>query len=147
MTNRVVLDSNVFSKLFLQEKDRRLAVDLIIELGNRDIEILAPSLFLYEVLSVAAYSNFSTQSAYELMVQQQKVNLKLVEIDRDIVQTAIEITAQGHPNSGYPSFYDSAYHALAIQNECPFITADKKHQIKAEKFGYITLLQDWKTLF
>ena len=147
MTSRVVLDSNVFSKLFLQEKDRRQAVDLIIELGNRDIEILAPSLFLYEVLSVAAYSNFSTQSAYELLLQQQKVNLKLVEIDRDIIQTAIAITAQGHPNSGYPSFYDSAYHALAIQNECQFITADKKHMIKAEKFGYITLLQDWKTLF
>jgi len=45
--------------------------------------------------------------------------------------------------SGFPSFYDASYHALAITHECQFITADKRHIAKAKGFGHVTLLSDW----
>ena len=147
MNKQIVLDSNVFNKLFLAEDDRKQAIDLVLELGNKDYRIISPNLFLYEVLSVAAVSNFSTEAAYQLIYQHQKVNLELVDINKEVISQAIAITEKGHPNSGYPSFYDSAYHALAIQYKCQFVTADRRHKVKADQFGYITLLNDWESLF
>jgi len=147
VSKQIVLDSSVFCKLFLKEKDRQQAIDLIIALGEKDYQITVPSLFLYEVLSVAAISNYPTQLVHDLIIQHQKINLELIEIDSYTIKKAIEITDKGHPNSGYPSFYDATYHALAIQNACQFVTADKRHKAKADYFGNITLLADWEALF
>jgi len=147
MAKQVVIDSSVFCKLFLQEDDRQQAIDLIVMLGEKDCQIIVPSLFLYEVLSVATMSCYPTELANDLLIQHQKINLKLIEIDNETIHKAIEITKKGHQNSGYPSFYDSAYHALAIQNSSQFITADKRHKAKAQQFGYITMLADWETIF
>jgi len=143
----VVLDSCVFSKLFLQEADRQEAVELITELSQRNIKVLVPSLFLYEVLSIAAASPFPIENAYALIAQYQSANLDIVELDKKTILKAIDICAHGHEKSGFPSFYDASYHALAINNECQFITADKRHVAKTKSFGYVTLLQDWKSCF
>ena len=142
--NKVVLDSCVFSKIFLQEPDHREAVDLITELSQRNMQVLVPSLFLYEVLSIAAVSSFSIKNAHALLTQYQSANLDIVELNQQTILKAIEICEQGHKKSGFPSFYDASYHALAIINECQFITADKRHVAKAKHFGYVTLLSDWK---
>ena len=109
--------------------------------------MLVPSLFLYEVLSIAAISCFPTQSAYDLISQYQRANLDIVEPDQQTMLKAIAICEQGHEKSGFPSFYDASYHALAIINACHFITADKRHIAKAKNFGHVTLLSDWQALF
>ncbi len=145
--NKVVLDACVFGKLFLQEPDHQQALELITKLTNSNIQVLVPSLFLYEVLSIAAVSRFPTQSAYDLISQYQRANLDIVEPDQQTILKAIAICEQGHAKSGFPSFYDAAYHALAIINECHFITADKRHIAKAKNFGHVTLLSDWQELF
>lgn len=85
MIKHVVLDSSVFSKLFLKEDDRQQAIDLILALGEKDYQIIVPSLFLYEVLSVAAMSSYSTESVNDLLTQHQKINLKLIEIDHETI--------------------------------------------------------------
>jgi len=120
--SKVVLDSCVFSKLFLQEPDRQEAVELITELSKRNTQVLVPSLFLYEVLSI-------------------------VELNQQTTLKAIEICEQGHEKSRFPSFYDASYPALAITNECQFITADKRHMAKTKRFGYVALLSDWESVF
>ena len=145
--DKVVLDSCVFNKLFLQEPDHREAVELITELSIRNYQVLVPSLFLYEVLSIAAASSFSIKNAHALITQYQLANLEIVELDQPTILKAIEICEQGHEKSGFQSFYDASYHALAIMNECQFITADKRHASKAKSFGYVTLLIDWKRIF
>ena len=145
--HKVVLDACVFAKLFLQEPDRQQALELITTLTNSNIQVLVPSLFLYEVLSIAAISCFPTQSAYDLISQYQRANLDIVEPDQQTMLKAIAICEQGHEKSGFPSFYDASYHALAIINECHFITADKRHIAKAKNFGHVTLLSDWQALF
>jgi len=145
--NKVVLDSCVFSKLFLQEADRQEALELITELSQRNVQVLVPSLFLYEVLSIAAASPFPMGKVHTLIIQYQSANLETVELDEDTILKAIDICAYGHEKSGFPSFYDASYHALAIINECQFITADKRHIAKTKAFGYVTLLNDWKGIF
>lgn len=145
--NKVVIDSCVFVKLFLQEPDHKQVVELITELSQRNYQVLVPSLFLYEVLSIAATSPFATKNAYTLIKQYQLANLDIVELNQQVILKAIEICEQGHEKFGFPSFYDASYHALAIINECQFITADKRHISKAKSYGNVTLLSAWETVF
>ena len=147
MQNKVVLDSCVFNKLFLQEDDRQQAISLITELAQRKYQVLVPNLFLYEVLTIASVSNFPTDQAYNLITQYQKANLELVDLDQSCILKAIEICETGHKKSGFPSFYDASYHALAILNNCIFVTADTRHVSKTHQLGHIILLKDWETIF
>jgi len=80
-------------------------------------------------------------------MQYQLANLEIVELDEKTILKAIDICVHGHEKSVFPSFYDASYHALAISNECQFITADKRHVAKTKNFGHVTLLQDWLELF
>jgi predicted nucleic acid-binding protein len=147
MQNKVVIDSCVFNKLFLEESDREHAIELINEVTKRKYQVLVPSLFLYEVLSIASVSNFPTEQAFELITQYQKANLEIVELDQSCILKAIEICETGHQKSGFPSFYDASYHALAIVNNCIFITADNRHVSKTLQFGHIVLLKNWTEVF
>ena len=147
MQNKVVLDSCVFNKLFLEEADRDQAINLISELTKQNYQVIAPSLFLYEVLTIASVSSFPTKQAYELITQYQSVDLELVDLDQTSILKAIEICEIGHQKSGFPSFYDASYHALAILNDCLFITADSRHFSKTTQLGHIVLLKDWQTVF
>ena len=58
-----------------------------------------------------------------------------------------KIASTGHEKSGFPSIYDSIYHALAIHEKAVFLTADKRHYEKSKSFGHICLLKDWENLF
>lgn len=147
MKTKVVLDSCIFNKLFLKEADSAEAISLITELEIRKYQILAPSLFLYEVLAIAGVSSFSTHKVMALIAQYQSANFQLVEIDHKTIEKAIEICETGHQKSGFPSFYDASYHALAIMNNCNFITADKRHVSKTAQFGHVVLLKNWQTIF
>ena len=146
MPNKIVLDSCVFCKLFLQENDRQQAIDLITALAENNYDVIVPSLFLYEVLSIAKISGFATSKAYELIVEFQKTQLQLVELDKPCIEKTLEICETGHAKSGFPSFYDASYHALAINNNCYFVTADKRHFNKTLQLGHIVLLSDWETV-
>jgi predicted nucleic acid-binding protein len=147
MQNKVVLDSCVFNKLFLDENDKEQAIQLITELSKRHYQVIVPNLFLYEVLTIASVSNFPIQQAYELLELYQKASLTLVDLDKPCILKAIEICETSHPKSGFPSFYDASYHALAIANHCIFITADSRHVSKTAQFGHVVLLKDWQSVF
>jgi hypothetical protein len=62
------------------------------------------------------------------------------------IEKTLEICESGHDKSGFPSFYDASYHALAINNDCYFITADKRHFNITQQLGHIVLLSDWETI-
>ena len=58
-----------------------------------------------------------------------------------------EIFSHGHVKTGYPSMYDSIYHALALVEGGIFASVDKRHFEKVENFGHIALLKDRETIF
>ncbi len=146
MQNKVVLDSCVFNKLFLQEIDRHQAIDLIDKLTAQNYKIIVPNLFLYEVLSIAKINGFPTRQIYALILKFQELGLQLLELDKSCIEKALEICEFGHLKSGFPSFYDASYHALAIIHNCYFITADKRHFNKTLSLGNIVLLNDWEKI-
>jgi predicted nucleic acid-binding protein len=48
--------------------------------------------------------------------------------------------------SGFLSFYDVCFHALAMIDVCYFVTADKRNFSKASLLGYIVLLAVWQSV-
>lgn len=138
-----VIDSNVFAKLFIDEADSSLANDFFRHCIEQDVALLAPTLFQYEVLQIALYYQHPLDDALQRLKQYCHFNLELVALESDCWLTVERIVQSGHQKSGFPSLYDSCYHALAIERGMTFITADKRHKAKTEAFGQILLLDEW----
>ncbi|MBF0289297.1 MAG: type II toxin-antitoxin system VapC family toxin [SAR324 cluster bacterium] len=110
--------------------------------------MLAPQLLYYEVIATAQYYKLPIDSVSQLLNQQIKYNLPLIETTEKHRSKAIEIVQMGHPPSGYPSIYDAIFHAIAVIENGIFVTADRKHFVKANTIGHITMLETWeKQLF
>ena len=134
---RIVIDVCVFAKIFIQEPDREQAIALLKAVADKNIPIVVPQLFFYEIMSVAKYGNIDVSHVLQVLETYQKTNLKLIEPDLNMLKTAIAITDKGHPKSGYPSFYDAIYHAMALCLDCMFITADKRYYEKTKQLEKI----------
>jgi len=143
----VVIDANVFNKLYLEEPERREAQGFFEQAVSRNVRLLAPTLFRYEVFEVARRKNTPLVMVNKLIELQQQTLLRLVEPGIEHILKAEEIASCGHSKSGFPSMYDSIYHALAIIEGGSFLTADARHAAKVKKFGALTMLADWRTLF
>lgn len=113
----VVLDACVAAKTFINEPDSPEAVKLISACVKSKIQISVPDIFKYEISQIA--------------------------VKKDCVPDNI---LHGHEKSGFPTMYDSVYHAMAIINDGMFITADKRHYEKVKSFGHIAMLDDWENV-
>ena len=140
--SQYVIDTSVFMKLFLEEKDSDQALAFFTDVNDRGDTLLIPALFQSEFLSVLRAQNIDFTVAYGLLEDYLQANMVQVDYSRGLMSKALEIATYGHNKSGYPSIYDAIYHALAIINGCDFITADTKHYAKTKKLGHIRLLQD-----
>ena len=138
----LVIDANIFVKPFLQEEDSEKAREFLSVCLENDINLLVPSLFQYEAFSVLRKKGIGYSLAKRTLLKFLNVNLKVVEFDLDIAEKAFEISSKGHKKTGFPTFYDSSYHALAMLNDCDFITADRRHYEKTKELGHIRLLSD-----
>jgi predicted nucleic acid-binding protein len=142
-----VIDSNVFSKLFIEEADSEQAQQFFIACLQQDVPLIAPTLLKYEVLQTASYYKHPLEAALQLLDSYSELSLKLQDLNAQAWAIAEQISQTGHLKSGFPSLYDSCYHALAIEQGLVFITADKRHFVKAEAFGHIMLLKEWNNVF
>lgn len=140
----IVLDSGVFAKIFLQEEDSETVKALLRAIGERDLPVLCPDIFLYEVLSIAAQNSYPLEQTLKLIRSFEKAQLTIMPLTSRQLQLAMRMAEDGHEKSGYPSIYDSAYHALALSAQGVFITADKRHIAKARGYGSVAVLEDWQ---
>ncbi len=143
----VVIDAGIFAKLFLEENDSDDAVAFFDFTRVNDLNLIAPDLFLYEVLAVAGPSIIGSNIAYDMIIAFNKSGFKLVHLDEATIRQALTISNTGHAKSGFSTFYDSSYHALAITSGGVFLTADKRHVAKTGGFGSVVLLEEWKSYF
>lgn len=63
------------------------------------------------------------------------LSIKIIKTNRPNQKTwdlTEKISQRGQAKSGFPSMYDSIYHALAIKLDAIFLTADKKHDAKTK---------------
>ena len=138
---KIVIDSCVFAKLFLDEEGFEKVRVFIKTLCEDKVQILVPSIFTYEIFYIAQRYGVDLDFITNLLETYKSFNLKEMALEGKTIAKAKEIiTNSSHPKSGFPSFYDASYHALAMVNECKFITADKKHYEKTKGEGFIELI-------
>lgn len=142
--DHIVLDSGVFAKLFLEEEGRVDLIELLEFIGKNHVSVICPDIFLYEALSIAAQNSIPLEKTLAAIHQFEESYLTIAPLSALQLKLAMRMAEDGHAKSGFPSIYDSAYHALAISNEGMFITADKRHIAKAQQYGHVALLKDWK---
>ncbi|MFT7389383.1 MAG: putative nucleic acid-binding protein [Candidatus Endobugula sp.] len=141
----IIPDANIFIKLFSNEPDSPRAKALFTHCISNDIKQFVPELFKYEVLALACKKNAPFENTLNVLEKHINTLITIVSPSQAIWLKSKEITLQGHKNSGFPSLYDSVYHALAIELNGLFITADKKHYDKAKSLGNIALLDEWES--
>lgn len=145
MENRlIVLDANIAVKLLHDEHDSEEAKNFLTECAVQDVRIIVPEHFLYELVNVSHRLNVKTELVYDFYESIKSSILMSVSPSRSMWLLAEKIANEGHIKSGFPSIYDSIYHALAIESEGVFVTADKRHFVKAQKFKHICLLETWQ---
>lgn len=141
MMQRYVIDSSVFNKLFLEEVDRDKAQQLFVQAAAGQVVLLAPDLLYLEVINTAQRCGVPIDAVVELL-EVQKYLLEMRAVSDAERKKAVQIIAQGHEKSGYPSIYDALFHAMALCNQAVFVTADKRHFAKTQQFGSICLLSE-----
>jgi predicted nucleic acid-binding protein len=139
----VVPDASVFNKLFLDEPDRHHAADLFAHCIKAEIDLMAPDILRYEVMSVAMRFGIPFAFVHDILDIHRSAGLRLIEPSLKVLQRAETIATSGHEKSGYPDLHDSIYHALALELGGIFVTADRRHFAKARAFGGIALLENW----
>ena len=145
--NSIVLDSSVIVKVFVQEDDREQTIDLLKYLNLKNIKIIAPELLITETLNVCLAKNVTHDVVLDYFNDLKGFGLIMPSIEQSILVSACKIAESGNQKSGFPSFNDSVYHAMAKSHNTFFITADNRHKAKTEKEGHIVLLKDWEQVF
>ncbi len=143
MNKKIVLDANIYVKLFKKEDDTGRARELVASILKDKTKMLAPSIVINETITTLEVNKVDIEQACDFFKALINSNLELTELNSSLISDTLDITREGHVKSGYPTFSDSMYHALAIQKNALFITADHRHYQKTRHLGNIELLKNY----
>lgn len=143
----IIIDANVGAKLFIQETDSQLAIELFEHCVTNSHNIVVPELFKYEIASIANRQNLPMGVVMSFFDAEVDTILNYIKPTIEDWQIAETIAQTGHLKSGYPSMYDSIYHAIAINLKGIFVTADLRHYKKTSAHGHIETLNNWQNIF
>ena len=135
---KIVIDSSLALKWVLNESDglnQALFIEKLIQ--KRLIECYVPSIFFSETLNILFRK--APEKALRFLSQIRISDIMECRLSRNQALKAGEIM-QKYPKI---SFYDASYHALAIDEDATFITADKKYYETTKKEGSIELLENF----
>jgi predicted nucleic acid-binding protein len=137
----VVLDASVFLKWLiedpLRESDTDKASALMKSVVEGELEILQPVHWLAEVAAVAARLTPATAVRdVELIAAMEFPTTD----DPNVIARATHMAIETKHH-----VFDTLYHAVAIEHEdAVLVTADVRYHAKAERYGKIAVLHDWK---
>jgi predicted nucleic acid-binding protein len=137
----VVPDASVILKWVLEREDdhgHAHAMKLQEALLAEEVEIRLPTLWRYEVGNVLGLKK--PRLATELMGA-----LLAYEFDEVPLRTeyALDVLEHMREVSGV-TFYDAAYHVLALRTKGLYLTADAAYVRRAKQKGHVSLLAEWQ---
>ncbi len=139
----VVPDASVILKWVLPdpkgEQDLETALRLRDYAATGRISIKVPSLWLYEIGNTLT-RRFADRSQ-DLLEALMAFGLEESGMDSKQLNQAVLLTRRYNV-----TFYDAAYHALALTEKGVFVTADAKYVRKAGKAGAVVVLKEWAGL-
>ena len=136
----IILDTSVAVKLLHEEQDSNLAQKFLEKCIKNNAKVLVPELFFYELANVCQKLDIEIINALKFFDAMKGGILTVVSPSQSTWLLAEKISKEGHIKSGFPSMYDSIYHAIAIESKGVFVTADRRHFAKTEKLAHICLL-------
>ena len=68
-----------------------------------------------ETVTTCEVNRYPISEVYDFFTALMDTSIRLIELDQTIIQKTLAMTEQGHAKSGFPTFSDSLYHAIAIQ--------------------------------
>jgi predicted nucleic acid-binding protein len=135
----IVPDASVLLKWILRsddEPDRDRALDLKAAWLDDACELVVPSLWVFEVGNVLGLKQPATAAA----LLQAMLDLGIrEEAPRGYIGAIVSLMREYRV-----TFYDAAYHALAIRERGTMLTADRAYVKKAAAAGHVRLLGDWR---
>jgi len=104
-------------------------------LGGK-IRLLVPALWYYEVGNTLSrkYPNYADALLSSLI----NMDMESPPPDQATQTATVQLVSRFQV-----TFYDAAYHALAIKQNGVFVTADEKYLQKVASVGHILHLKDW----
>lgn len=137
----VVPDASVILKWVLEkesEPGHAQAIKLQEAMLAEEIEIRVPALWRYEVGNVLGLKK--PGMAIELMGA-----LLAYEFDEVPLRTEYALAVLEHMKDlDGVTFYDSAYHVLALRTKGLYLTADAAYVKRAKRKGHVSLLSEWE---
>ncbi|MGU9961846.1 MAG: type II toxin-antitoxin system VapC family toxin [Candidatus Puniceispirillales bacterium WSBS_2018_MAG_OTU23] len=143
----IILDANIVVKILHEEGDSKAAKDFLSACTQNNTQVLVPEHFLYELISVCQKLDIEVFDVLKFFRAMKDSIVTVVMPDDRTWLLAEKISKEGHEKSGFPSMYDSIYHALAIVHKGVFVTADQTHFAKTKTISHISLLRDWVDIF
>lgn len=137
----VVPDASVILKWVLEredEPDYLQALKLQEALLAEEIEVRMPTLWRYEVGNVLGLKK--PRMATELMSALLAYEFEEVPLRTEYVLDVL-VHMQDVPGV---TFYDSAYHVLALRTKGLYVTADRDYVKRAKRKGHVRLLSGWQ---
>ena len=136
---KLVVDASVAVKWFLPDSPREPDADqagaLLRAIGEGRVELLQPPHWLAEVAAVIA--RLRPEIAAEAIDLLDSMELATAA-DAGLYKRASRLAQELDQH-----LFDTLYHALAIERQCTFVTADMRYWRKARAFGAIVPLRDW----
>jgi predicted nucleic acid-binding protein len=120
VARQVVLDASVGVKWFCAEAGSEDALELLRAHGADEIEIVVSSLFVWEIVAVAARS-LSAEDAREFWERFVTWRVVVAEVGDSLVRDALAVRERLDC-----SLYDAVAPALASQLGAPLCSADRK---------------------
>jgi predicted nucleic acid-binding protein len=136
----VVPDASILLKWVLppeEEPDADRALLLRTAIVDEMVRALLPGLWLYEVGNTVA-RRFPTQAASWLSAL-MKFGIEESPPSNPWLAKALQLTSLHDV-----SFYDAAYHAVAVIHGGVFVTADVRYANRAKESGSVVTLSEWE---
>ena len=138
----VTPDASVLLKWVLpddDEQDTGAALALRDEATAGILDLVVPQLWIYEVGNTLARR--FPEDAGELLVSLAEFGLTEAKLDARWRACAVSLSVRYGV-----TFYDAAYHAVALGLRGVFVTADERYVRRASEAGGISSLRRWRTL-
>ncbi|MGD9850208.1 MAG: type II toxin-antitoxin system VapC family toxin [Nitrospirales bacterium] len=133
-------DASVLLKWVLEKEEPasyQQALNLQAAFLAEEVELRVPTLWRYEVGNVLGLKQ--PRLAGDLMKALLAFEFEEVPLQQEFT---LEVLTHMQEVPGV-TFYDSAYHVLALRVEGVYVTADAAYVKRAKRKGHVTLLSEW----
>ena len=143
---KIVVDSSVIVKWLNREDEMYLekADKVLSDAQNKKVRLIAPSLARYEVGNALLKKDLNLPAAFDSLGTAYNLPVSFVSETEDLAFESYEM-AKAAKDSGNikVTYYDTAFIALAKQEEATLVTDNPKHQEKIKGVKVIPL-KDYK---